>query len=122
MIRATNYWLRRLGFHVWHVPGVSRAWRFEFVDGAYLLVTDLDGYDLPDPSGPYAAVAMSSGDEVIDSEPWLGDMNELFRWFRDMLQLCSAGRNQFDIASAGIDAFKRWEDRRKQMRSFLSPR
>ena len=87
-----------------------------------MLVTDVDGYDLPEPSGPYTAVAMSPTDEMIDSQPWLGDMNELLHWFQQMLHACAAEKRQFDSASDGIDAFQRWEDRRQQMRLYLFPR
>lgn len=72
----------RLGFHVWSVPGVSRAWRYEFEDGRFVLVTDPGGYDLPEPSGPYVAICLSCRDEQLDFQPLLRDMKAVYRWFR----------------------------------------
>lgn len=72
----------RLGFHVWSVPGVSRAWRYEFDDGRFVLVTDTGGYDLPEPTGPYVAICLSGRNEQLDFQPLLRDMKAVYRWFR----------------------------------------
>ena len=82
MIPTTETWFWRLGFQVWQVPGMSRAWRYEFTDGSYVLVTDLGGYDLPDLGGPYAVMSLSPTDELIESHEWLHSTGQLFRWFK----------------------------------------
>jgi len=80
-------WLRRLGFEIWHLPGISRAWRYDFADGSYLLVTDLGGYDLPEPGGPFSAIALTLDDELIDAQPYLLSAAQLFRRFLRMSRL-----------------------------------
>lgn len=77
---GTCFW--RLGFKVWQVPGMSRAWRYEFTDGSYVLVTDLGGYDLPELGGPYAVMSLSPTDELIESREWLHSTGQLFRWLK----------------------------------------
>jgi hypothetical protein len=79
---ATSPVFTRLGFDVCSVAGVSRAWRYEFDDGCSLLVTDIGGFDLPEPHGPFAALCMSRGDEQVDFQPLLCDTKALYRWFR----------------------------------------
>ena len=70
----------RLGYEVFSVPGVSRAWRREFADRSYLIVTDLGGYGLPEPGGPYSAMYFSSADRLIESIPELTDPHQLYHW------------------------------------------
>lgn len=86
---ATSRWFLRLGFEVWHVPGISRAWRYDFADGSFVLVTDLGGYDLPEPGGPYSAMSLSAANELVDYQEWLRDTKDLFRWFSRMSRLCA---------------------------------
>ncbi len=84
---ATGAWFVALGFETWHTPGVSRAWRYEFADGSYLLVTDLGGYDLPLPGGPYAGLCLSSRDEPIASATCLCGTHELLGWMRRVARI-----------------------------------
>ncbi len=86
---ATSRWFLRLGFEVWHVPGISRAWRYDFADGSFVLVTDLGGYDLPEPGGPYSAMSLSAANELVDYQEWLRDTKDLFHWFSRMSRLCA---------------------------------
>jgi hypothetical protein len=58
--------LSRLGFEVWQVPGVSRAWRREFEDGSFILVTDLGGFDLPESGGPYCPMFLSRRFQLLN--------------------------------------------------------
>ncbi len=89
MIPTTETWFWRLGFQVWQVPGMSRAWRYEFIEGSYVLVTDLGGYDLPELGGPYAVMSLSPTDELIESHEWLHSTGQLFRWFKHTERLIS---------------------------------
>lgn len=72
----------RLGYEVWSVPGISRAWRREFADRSYLLITDIGGYDLPEIGGPYAGMYLSATDELIECVPWMFSARNLFGWVR----------------------------------------
>jgi hypothetical protein len=71
-------------WQIWHVPGFSRSWRREFPDRCYLLVTNIDGFDLPESGGPYAALSLSPYDDVLYHETFLPDSRELMRWVRRM--------------------------------------
>lgn len=82
----SRLWFQRWGFVVWHVSGISRAWRYEGADGRYLLVTDPGGYDLPLEEGPYSAVLLSCADELIEYQPELATSRELLQWFRRVMQ------------------------------------
>ncbi len=75
-------WFPALGFSVLHMPGISRAWRFEFADGSYLLVTDLEGYDLPQAGGPYSAVWLSAQDELFEHTPMLSQTKDRYRYWQ----------------------------------------
>ncbi len=79
---ATSRLFLTLGFHVWHIPGVSRAWRREFADGSFLLVTDSGGYDLPEPQGPWSGMFLSGRDEFIELAPPARRMQQIVRWIR----------------------------------------
>jgi hypothetical protein len=72
----------KLGFDVWHVPGVSRAWRYNFTDGGYVLVTDPGGYDLPEFGGPCVALLLTEADDVIEGPAWCSGTRQLIYWFR----------------------------------------
>jgi hypothetical protein len=91
---------QRLGFHIWHLPGVSRAWRYEMINGSCVLITDLGGYDLPEPNGPYAAIALSSTDDLIEVQTCLRDPQEAVRWFRRILRSC--GNAASDVVEESI--------------------
>ena len=91
----------RLGFKVWQVPGVSRAWHRELADRSYLLITDLGGYDLPEPGGPYAGMYLSAQDELIEFVPWLGDTAALSDWLRHVGRLGEFRRRE-SPAMAGV--------------------
>jgi hypothetical protein len=78
---------RELAFEIWQVPGISRAWKYEFADGSYVLVTDIGGYDLPDAGGPYVGLYLSNGDELIEHEPLLRNAKNLVRWFEHARRL-----------------------------------
>jgi hypothetical protein len=78
---ATDHWFSRLGFEVFHSPGISRAWRYEFDDGRFLLVTDLGGYDLPEPGGPYSAILLSRSNEVLEMCEFLPTQDDMFGCF-----------------------------------------
>jgi predicted Fe-S protein YdhL (DUF1289 family) len=74
-------------WRVWHVPGVSRAWCRDYPDGAYVLVTDAPGYDLPDPGGPYAVYYLTANSAVVESVPLLPQPNSLVHWLRHIDRL-----------------------------------
>jgi len=76
-----------LGFEVWQVPGVSRAWRLELSDGSFVLVTDIGGYDLPEPGGPYSAIGMRRSYELIESVSLLRETKSLMRWLSHLQRL-----------------------------------
>jgi len=88
-VPVTCDWFSKLGFDVWTIPGCSRAWRYEFDDGSYVLVTDLGGYDLPESGGPYSAISLSSSDEMIECQEWLHSTKALLDWFRHITRLCA---------------------------------
>lgn len=79
----------KLGFEVWQVPGVSRAWRCELPDGSFLLVTDVGGYDLPDPGGPYSAIGLTRANDLIELESILPATKDLCRWLGHMKRLAA---------------------------------
>jgi hypothetical protein len=81
----------RLGFDVSHVPGISRAWQCELTAGAYVLVTDIGGYDLPQHGGPYSAILISAADEIVELESWLPNLKGLLEWLRHAQRLMSRG-------------------------------
>lgn len=89
MPRVSQTFLR-LGYEVWSVPGVSRAWRREFADRSYLLITDIGGYDLPEVGGPYAGMYLSAHDELIECVPWIPNSRNLFGWLRHTERLALA--------------------------------
>jgi hypothetical protein len=72
------------GWDVWHVPGFSRAWRREFPDGHSVLVTGIDGFDLPDDGGPYAALYLSPHDDCVEHDDYLAEPRHLVRWLGRM--------------------------------------
>lgn len=74
--------MKQLGFHIWCVGGVSRAWRRFQQDGSYILVTDVGGYDLPEPNGPYQALQFTAKDELVDVRSLIGQASQLVRWLR----------------------------------------
>jgi len=84
---STSNWLHRLEFEVWQVPGVSRAWRREFADGSYVLVTDPGGYDLPETGGPYSAMALTATDELRELQPLFSTTQDIYRWLRHCQRL-----------------------------------
>lgn len=77
---ATSRLFVDLGFQVWHIPGVSRAWKREYADGSFLLITDPGGYDLPEPKGPWSGMYLSGRDEFIEDAPLAERMKEIVRW------------------------------------------
>ncbi len=79
-IERSRSLLSRLGFAVHHTPGISRAWRCELASGDYLLVMNVEGYDLPAPSGPYSACYMTTQEDCIEFIPLLIDPRQLARW------------------------------------------
>lgn len=87
MMPETDRWFIPNGFQVWHVPGISRAWRFEFMDGSFLLVTNLEGFDLPEPGGPYSATMLSMQNDLIEFHAWLRTTQDIFSWFRHATRL-----------------------------------
>lgn len=70
------------GYELFYVPGISRAWRRELPNRSYLLITDIGGYDLPEPGGPYSGMYLSAQDELIEFIPWMPDARGLFGWVR----------------------------------------
>ncbi len=72
----------RLGFQVWHCPGVSRAWRRILPAGDSVLITDVGGFDLPERGGPYAALLLSPRDELVEFEPFFERLGDLVHWIR----------------------------------------
>jgi hypothetical protein len=99
MTSSTGRWFVQLGFRVFHVPGMSRAWQFEFNDGSYVLITDIGGFDLPEPGGPYAVMALSRSDEMLDLQPFLSSARDVFYWFRRMSRLSAARIRERDGSS-----------------------
>lgn len=79
----------QLGYELFHVPGISRAWRREFADRSYVLVTDIGGYDLPEPGGPYAAMHLSSRYDLLDINPCLFTTRELFVWIQRLERIAA---------------------------------
>jgi hypothetical protein len=75
-------WFQVQGFTIVHTPGISRAWRFDFSDGGCLLVTDVGGFDLPEPGGPYSATCLSRREELVEFVPLLRRTKDLHRYFR----------------------------------------
>lgn len=96
---ATSSWFTECGFQVFQVPGVSRAWRYEFLGGLYVLVTDVGGYDLPEIGGPYAAMSLSCRDELLEIQTWLRGTRELHRWLRHIQRRSQFESRQFHAAS-----------------------
>jgi len=85
---ATSRLFLDLGFQVWHIPGVSRAWKREYSDGSFLLITDAGGYDLPEPTGPWSGIYLSHRDEFLELAPLARRMKEIIRWIRHTERLC----------------------------------
>jgi hypothetical protein len=77
----TSEWFTRVGFTVDHTPGVARAWRYEFAGGNYVLVTSLDGFDLPERGGPYSSMLLSASDQLIEHQEYLKSTRQLIYWF-----------------------------------------
>lgn len=77
----------RLGYEVWQVSGVSRAWYRELPDRSYVLITDIGGYDLPEVGGPYAGMYLSAQNELIEFAPWLRHTAALSDWLRHVTRL-----------------------------------
>lgn len=78
---------QRLGYDVFQVPGISRAWRYELSDRSYLLITDIGGYDLPQPGGPFSGMYLSGRDELVEIVPCLDSARDLFQWVRHIERL-----------------------------------
>jgi hypothetical protein len=72
--------MKQLGFHIWCIGGVSRAWRRFQRDGSYLLVTDVGGYDLPELHGPYQAMQLTANDELVEVRSPIRRASRLVRW------------------------------------------
>lgn len=70
----------RMGFVLNHTPGIARAWRRELPTGDYLLVTNVEGYDLPEQGGPYSACYFSVRDECIEFVALLPSAKHLVNW------------------------------------------
>lgn len=70
----------RMGFVLHHTPGIARAWRRELPSGDYLLVTNVEGYDLPEIGGPYSASYFTVHDECIEFVPLLSSAKLLVKW------------------------------------------
>jgi hypothetical protein len=79
---TTSRWFLDMGFSVAQTPGVSRAWQHDLIDGSYVLVTDVGGYDLPAPGGPFSGMHLSRRNELLEFVALLWRTSELFRWFR----------------------------------------
>lgn len=77
----TSSWFSKLGFEVLNCPGVSRAWQYDLADGSFVLITDLGGYDLPEPGGPYSAMVLSSANDLGEVCANLATPRSLFQWF-----------------------------------------
>lgn len=95
----------QLGYELFHVPGISRAWRREFADRSYVLITDIGGYDLPEPGGPYSAMHLSSRYELLDINPCLNTTRELFAWIQRLERI--AARQSLQINTASPEAVRR---------------
>lgn len=79
---APVHWLMRIGFQVSHVPGVSRAFHREFEDGSFIVITDLGGFDLPEPCGPFEALWLSARYDPLEHIDSFASSRELARWIR----------------------------------------
>ena len=79
--------MKQLGFHIWCVGGISRAWRYFQHDGSYLLVTDIGGFDLPELHGPYQAMQLTANDELVQIQPLIRRASRLVRWLRSRERL-----------------------------------
>ena len=88
-----NRHMKQLGFHIWCVGGVSRAWRRFQRDGSYLLVTDVGGYDLPESTGPYLAMQLSATDELVEAGSLIQRAALLVRWLRRLERLTKQERD-----------------------------
>ena len=53
----------------------------EFAGGNYVLVTSLDGFDLPRRGGPYSSMLLSSSDQLIEHQEYLKNTRQLIYWF-----------------------------------------
>jgi hypothetical protein len=82
MTTWTAAWFVSQGFVVWHVPGMSRAWRREMPDGSYLLVTDLSGFDLPAAGETCIACHFTALDEILRHSTDLNDEDSLSAWIQ----------------------------------------
>ena len=82
MTPRSETWFVRMGFEVWHVPGVSRAWRRELDDGSCVLATDVGRFDLPSEGGPYSGLHLSREQELLEFVPLLRRSKDLHRWLR----------------------------------------
>ena len=71
--------MKQLGFHVWCVAGISRAWRRFAQHGSYVLVTDIGGFDLPEPNGPYQVVPLTAQDDFVDGQSPIWRASQLVR-------------------------------------------
>jgi hypothetical protein len=93
--------LPRLGFEVWQVPGVSRAWRREFEDGSFLLVTDLGGFDLPESGGPYCPMFLSRQFQLLSCTQEPVAARGLFEFFNQACRRATRGLAIHEIAAEG---------------------
>lgn len=75
-------WIER-GFRMAHKPGVSRAWVRVEPDGRQLILTDPNGFDLPDRDGPFQICIINRNDQVADGPTELPDRLALARWLRE---------------------------------------
>lgn len=80
-------------FVVYHTPGIARALMHCGSSGNYILLTDIGGFDLPDPGGPFVAQQLSVDDRLISGPETLADRQQLVDWLR-----------QRDPTFAAIDA------------------
>ncbi|OJW22206.1 MAG: hypothetical protein BGO49_19465 [Planctomycetales bacterium 71-10] len=94
----SSHWLARLGFVMSHQPGVSRAWRLDVGDD-YLLVTDVGGYDVPEPGAPASAYAFTRSDDLLEFEEVLIDSRSLHGWVRSASRRCRRRSRQGGGAS-----------------------
>ena len=69
---------RALGFELHHTPGVARAWRRGLGCG-YVLVTNADGFELPEVCGPYVAFRFAGDDRPLEQHAF-PTFQQLGRW------------------------------------------
>ena len=76
MQQPADHWTA-CGFDVEHTPGVARAYvRFQS-DGSQWIVTDLEGFDLPETDGPYQVMLLAADGEMLHGPEIVEDMDTL---------------------------------------------